>query len=455
MKKTKLLTIAFVLLGFTFMTVVSCNKIETAPILNGINDIKKQNDSLLQLVIKLQTTIDSVQSQVNQNTGLLNSINTKVTSLQVSVGVLITNITLLNSKMDSANANIGLIQQQVTNLSKQYQSLSTQISTIFGAISNKIDSLSLQTNINTALLNNLQKEYLMTQIKVDSILLQIQINNLLLTSSNNNIALIQQQLITLTNQYNNILILLNQLIALLNNQSVASGLTNGLVAWYPFTGNANDSSGNGNNGTVFGATLTTDRFGNSNKAYYVNGINGYIKTNSVLQNIANTFSISIWVYPTMPDNIITQGITGKEGYGSQSVIHPSHGINWGDQLLNAGVGIYVGTNQIEVIEHTYLYEAAPIVYSANLGGWHHIVLVYNKHVPSLFVDGYLVKTGLVSNIQNVRPSNGFDSYYPSSGFGRSFSPTGSPNAQYTGSFDDISIYNRVLTQAEINYLAAH
>ena len=43
--------------------------------------------------------------------------------------------------------------------------------------------------------------------------------------------------------------------------------TNGLVGWWPFNGNANDESGNNNNGTVNGATLTTDRFGNAGKAY--------------------------------------------------------------------------------------------------------------------------------------------------------------------------------------------
>ena len=48
-------------------------------------------------------------------------------------------------------------------------------------------------------------------------------------------------------------------------------LKDGLVAYYPFNGNANDESGNGNNGTVNGATLTTDRFGNTNKAYSFNG----------------------------------------------------------------------------------------------------------------------------------------------------------------------------------------
>ena len=47
--------------------------------------------------------------------------------------------------------------------------------------------------------------------------------------------------------------------------------TNGLAGYWPFTGNANDVSGNGNNGTNNGATLTTDRFGNANSAYSFNG----------------------------------------------------------------------------------------------------------------------------------------------------------------------------------------
>jgi hypothetical protein len=46
--------------------------------------------------------------------------------------------------------------------------------------------------------------------------------------------------------------------------------TSGLVGWWPFNGNANDESGNGNNGTVNGATLTTDRFGNEGSAYDFN-----------------------------------------------------------------------------------------------------------------------------------------------------------------------------------------
>lgn len=64
--------------------------------------------------------------------------------------------------------------------------------------------------------------------------------------------------------------------------------TNGLIAWYPFSGNAKDSSGNGNNATPNNTILTTDRFGRANKAYSFNGINDVIVApNSSSLNFAN------------------------------------------------------------------------------------------------------------------------------------------------------------------------
>jgi hypothetical protein len=80
--------------------------------------------------------------------------------------------------------------------------------------------------------------------------------------------------------------------------------TNGLVGWWPFNGNANDESGNGNNGTVNGATLTTDRFGNANSAYFFNGNSSnspYIIANSPINNnTASSFSFSIWLNKSNP-----------------------------------------------------------------------------------------------------------------------------------------------------------
>ena len=43
--------------------------------------------------------------------------------------------------------------------------------------------------------------------------------------------------------------------------------TDSLIGWWGFNGNADDESGNGNNGIVTGATLVSDRFGNTSSAY--------------------------------------------------------------------------------------------------------------------------------------------------------------------------------------------
>jgi len=74
--------------------------------------------------------------------------------------------------------------------------------------------------------------------------------------------------------------------------------SNGLIAWYPFNGNTNDESGNGNNGMNFGASLTNDRFGKANSAYSFNGINTFISIpHSAKFNLTlgQGFSISAWV----------------------------------------------------------------------------------------------------------------------------------------------------------------
>ncbi|MBL7987062.1 MAG: hypothetical protein JNJ94_03260, partial [Chlorobi bacterium] len=59
--------------------------------------------------------------------------------------------------------------------------------------------------------------------------------------------------------------------------SVAISVGQPMAAFYPFSGNANDASGNGHHGTVNGgATLVPDRFGNAQSAYYFDGVNDYI-----------------------------------------------------------------------------------------------------------------------------------------------------------------------------------
>lgn len=68
------------------------------------------------------------------------------------------------------------------------------------------------------------------------------------------------------------------LIVLISSLTLqAQNLDSLLLLYYPFSGNANDASGNGFHGTVYNATLTDDRFGNPNKAYYFNGIDSHVE----------------------------------------------------------------------------------------------------------------------------------------------------------------------------------
>jgi hypothetical protein len=97
--------------------------------------------------------------------------------------------------------------------------------------------------------------------------------------------------------------------------------TGSLYLSYPFTGNANDVSGNNNNGTLQNAPLlTTDRYGNPNSAYSFNGTSQYVSTTT---NIATpgpqNFSISVWFKTNVANNGVLVGF-GNSQTGSSSVM---------------------------------------------------------------------------------------------------------------------------------------
>ncbi|MDH4071147.1 MAG: hypothetical protein OEV30_12075, partial [Ignavibacteria bacterium] len=86
------------------------------------------------------------------------------------------------------------------------------------------------------------------------------------------------------------------LLLILSFSSDAQVPTDGLVAYFPFNGNAHDESGNGNDGAVHGAQLAQDRFGNQNSAYRFDGINDYILFgNNPSTLLLGDMSISVWI----------------------------------------------------------------------------------------------------------------------------------------------------------------
>jgi hypothetical protein len=204
--------------------------------------------------------------------------------------------------------------------------------------------------------------------------------------------------------------------------------TKGLVGWWPFCGNANDESGKGNNGNVIGATLTSDRFGVTNKAYQFNGNGKYIDIGSAgLSNNPDTCSFSLW---TKVDSIYT-GL-----YGQTSMIltkrHVDNGPSWTSIQINKDSVVNIIIDRPSNISH--------ISHNKNAlkGQWTHIVLVKKKNNYSFYIDGKLIKDTFI-NYNHVGSSANM--HVGHSGAFQTF---------FYGKIDDIGIWERALNSSEIN-----
>jgi hypothetical protein len=211
-------------------------------------------------------------------------------------------------------------------------------------------------------------------------------------------------------------------------------LKNGLIAFYPFSGNANDLSGNKNHGLKNQVIESPDRLGNSNSSYLFNGIDSYIEMPK-LSNIdigANTFSISLWIN-VLPLNTIWSSKFLAKGRNSFVI---STFDNGSSRLPNSEKNYGIGWD-------TYgkNYGIYPDILPLN--GWNHIVCVRTFSGYDYYVNNK--KYSLPFNNHNISKS---DLNFPLI--------LGKDNIQgviFNGYLDDIRIYNRALTQEEITYLA--
>ena len=167
-----------------------------------------------------------------------------------------------------------------------------------------------------------------------------------------------------------ILFLLSVLIGGLSNGFGQVNLDSGLVGYWPFNGNANDESVNGNNGTVNGATLTTDRFGNGNSAYSFDGSNTYIDVsdNNSL-DLTSAFTLSVWIYQTN---------TYFSGYRLIDKITAEQQDGFGFDTYGNGDGQRGRLmGQINAISNS----------SYSLNAWHNLMVVYNIDSVIFYIDG--------------------------------------------------------------------
>jgi hypothetical protein len=216
---------------------------------------------------------------------------------------------------------------------------------------------------------------------------------------------------------------------------IGGTLVNGLVGYWPFCGNANDESGNGNNGTVNGATLTTDRFGNADRAYSFDGISNIITTNNFINPLVD-WSCSFWFLSNNSSTFNQQNIVGF-GQNSPTFGGPCYQINGGIAPVQCPE-INSNLNKMSFSDSTY--ECGTILYSNQSinNVWYFVTVKKQSTVYSLYVNGILINSG---NLNNITLTN------------LSFGNRSQLNFQYfNGKIDDIGVWNRALTQQEITDL---
>lgn len=204
------------------------------------------------------------------------------------------------------------------------------------------------------------------------------------------------------------------------------GLTQGLISYWPFCGNANDETGNGNDGIVHGATLTNDRFGNLISAYYFDGTNYINCGNSQTLNFNGDFTMNVWGKTST--NYSNCGVVGRWNNGSGNQEHYLLYVK--DDSTEACVG------------------GSPITYCQSLFNYHdnvwhmYTVRLYNDTL-SLLIDGTLMNSVQFSGVNNTSVQNFIIGAY---GLGLGWTTF------WIGDLDDIGLWNRALNQQEINQL---
>ncbi len=222
-----------------------------------------------------------------------------------------------------------------------------------------------------------------------------------------------------------------------NSFTIATSTINegGLIAYYPFNGNANDESGNGNNGTVEGATLTTDRFGHQNSAYKFDGVNDFMKLSDIKTSETN-MTFNFWAK-------LDTSIAGNEYYG----------VFYKGDSSSYNYDYYIGFSHPIGCLHTRSKE--------NINNYGHINTEKEWHMYTVkyYLENDSIKTTLYQDGLLLEPLNNYTALsrttipneYNNYFIGRRWNYYGDKGFYY-GSLDDIRVYNKILSEREINSL---
>lgn len=221
-------------------------------------------------------------------------------------------------------------------------------------------------------------------------------------------------------------------------------LNQGLMAYYPFSGNANDVSGNNNNPVFNNATLTADRFGNPNSAYSFNGTSSYMRIlNSPTLNYNTQMSITVWVKAA--------GFYQGPCHGNSILVKEDAGGQPGNYLLFFDDnGFTNGQNcaiPVPDIQHQNFYGTN----TPPPPGYSPFIQTNQWYMVTYTSDGTTAKLYVNCDLKLSFPANGWTFTNAYDVYLGKMNNASFPY-WFNGTMDEVRLYNRALNQQEIDVL---
>jgi hypothetical protein len=211
---------------------------------------------------------------------------------------------------------------------------------------------------------------------------------------------------------------------------ISTQLKNGLVAYYPFNGNAIDESGNGNNGATFNVNNTTNRFGTPNSSFYFSSVNCSPRIEATVNtsSITTAITISIWVKKVgngcSAPRILDFATFPISGPGS---------LQWG-----------FGYNNLWTLEHQSSIGTSTTsfkTYPTGPDNWTHLVYTNDGNICKFYQNGQLIDISIS------------DYGLPILARKLTIGRMNHPNYDaFNGNLDDVGVWNRALSIDEIKFL---
>lgn len=227
--------------------------------------------------------------------------------------------------------------------------------------------------------------------------------------------------------------------SLITHAALAQIPTKGMVGYWPMDAHAKDMSGNANHGVQNGVSVASDRFGNDSSAYYFDGGSDYIRVKaSKSLNLSGSFTVAAWINPETFGEDPTQGFGRIIDKGKYRFF-----------LNNADNGTYTYHSLVTSIDTgSNTFPWASDQYSITLRNWQHVAVVItldgNNNKCDFYVNGGVVYTYYTTALPTVFDNGANDDLF----IGERYAL----DRAFQGSIDELYIYNRSLSAAEVNML---